>query len=165
MSGIIICEYFQDNGISNHGWMWNYLKSFTFVVCMFSYSNWLLLLSVDLILIVTISLLFSFLRKLSFHSSKKMKSFLFNRFQWLLNEIMPYTVSTNFYSKWAMFQITIINWKREHFLYSTKDPSQSLFWNQNFLLYLSNNNNRGLSLLKYQNSNLFFVLIDVPEII
>ena len=66
MSGIIICEYFQDNGISNHGWMWNYLKSFTFVVCMFSYSNWLLLLSFDLILIVTILLLFSFFTKVVF---------------------------------------------------------------------------------------------------
>ena len=94
-----------------------------------------------------------------------MKSFLFNQFQWLLNKIMPYKVSTNFYSKWAMFQITIINWKREHFLYSTKDPSQSLFWNQNFLLYLSNNNNRGLSQLTYQNSNLFLVLIDAREIL
>ena len=94
-----------------------------------------------------------------------MKSFLFNQFQWLLNKIMPYKVSTNFYSKWAMFQITIINWKREHFLYSTKEPSQSLFWNQNFLLYLSNNNNRGLSQLTYQNSNLFLVLIDAREIL
>ena len=71
MSGIIICEYFQDNGISNHGWMWNYLKSFTFVVCMFSYSNWLLLLSVDLILIVTISLLFSFFTKVVFSFFQK----------------------------------------------------------------------------------------------
>ena len=64
-------QFFQDNGISSHGWMWNYLKSFTFVVCMFSYSNWLLLLSVDLILIVTISLLFSFFTKVVFSFFQK----------------------------------------------------------------------------------------------
>ena len=38
---------------------------------MFSYSNWLLLLSVDLILIVTISLLFSFFTKVVFSFFQK----------------------------------------------------------------------------------------------
>ena len=53
-----------------------------------------------------------------------------------------------------------------HFLSFKTFPSQSLLSNQDFLLYKSNNNNRGPSRLTYQNSkSLCFTPKDVAHIL